>query len=72
MQWRKLVAVSPKELQNLKMEGEGKLILDTTESQMKQRPEFDYCRNNLRPDYYYRPGRYRTCGYRAYPPPHMR
>lgn len=68
----KLVAVSPEELQNLKMEGDGKLILDTTESQMEQRAEFDYYRNNLRPDYYYRPGHYRIYGYRAYPPPYMR
>lgn len=68
----KLVSVTPKELQNLKMEGNGKMVLNTTEKQMEKRPEFSYYRENLRPDYYYRPGGSRRHGYGAYPPPFMR
>jgi sporulation protein YlmC with PRC-barrel domain len=68
----KLVAVSLKELQNLMVKGDGKIVLDTTEQQMEKRSEFDYYRQGLRPDYYYRPGHYRRYGYRAFPPPYYR
>lgn len=68
----KLVAVSLDELQNLMEKENGKIILDTTEEQMENRKEFDYYRQGLRPDYYYRPRYYRRYGYYSYPPPYLR
>jgi len=68
----KLVAVSPRELQNLMLDGDGKMVLDTTEQQMQKRSEFDYYQRGLRPNYYYRPGRYYNYGYRYFPPPYPR
>jgi sporulation protein YlmC with PRC-barrel domain len=66
----KLVAVSPSELQNLMTKEDGKVVLDTTEQQMEKRSEFDYYRQGLHPDYYYRPRYYRRYGYNVYPPPY--
>jgi sporulation protein YlmC with PRC-barrel domain len=68
----KLVAVSLSELQNLMLEGDGKMVLDTTEKQMEKRSEFDYYRQGLRPDYYYRPRYFKGYGYYPYPPPYVR
>jgi sporulation protein YlmC with PRC-barrel domain len=68
----KLVAVSLSELQSLMEKGNGKIVLDTTEEQMEKRKEFDYYRQGLRPDYYYRPRYYRGYDYRRYPPPYVR
>jgi sporulation protein YlmC with PRC-barrel domain len=68
----KLVAASLSELQNLMMEGDGKMVLGTTEEKMQKRPEFDYYHQGLRPDYYYRPRYYRRYGYYSYPPPYLR
>jgi sporulation protein YlmC with PRC-barrel domain len=68
----KLVAVSLGELQNLMEQGDGKIVLDTTEEKMEKRPEFDYYRQGLRPDYYYRPRYYRGYGYYSYPPYYLR
>jgi len=68
----KLVAVSPRELQNLMVDGDGKMVLDTTEQQMAKRSKFDYYQQGLNPDYYYRPGRYYSYGYRYFPPPYPR
>ena len=34
--------------------------------------EFDYYEHGLNPDYYYRSGRYRSYGYRYFPPPYPR
>jgi sporulation protein YlmC with PRC-barrel domain len=68
----KLVAVSLGELQNLMEKGDGKIVLDTTEEKMEKRSEFDYYRQGLRPDYYYRPRYFRGYGYYPYPPPYMR
>jgi len=68
----KLVAVSLGELQNLMEKENGKIVLDTTEEQMEKRSEFDYFRQGLRPDYYYRPRYFRGYGYYPYPPPHVR
>jgi sporulation protein YlmC with PRC-barrel domain len=66
----KLVAVSLGELQNLMIKEDGKMVLDTTEEQMEKRSEFDYYREGLFPDYYYRPRYYNGYGYRYYPPPY--
>lgn len=68
----KLVAVSLGELQNLMVKGDGKIVLDTTEQKMEKRSEFDYYRQGLRPDYYYRPRYYRRHGYYSYPPHYLR
>jgi len=68
----KLVAVSPRELQNLMVDGDGKMVLDTTEQQMEKRSEYDYYEHGLNPDYYYRSGRYTSYGYRYFPPPYPR
>ena len=66
----KLVGVSLSEMQNLMVDGDGKMVLNTTEAQMKKRSEFDYYRRGLRPDYYYRPRPPTRYGYRAFPPPY--
>jgi sporulation protein YlmC with PRC-barrel domain len=68
----KLVAVSLGELQNLMKKENGKIVLNTTEEQMEKRKEFDYYRQGLRPDYYYRPRYYRRYDYSLYPPPYLR
>jgi sporulation protein YlmC with PRC-barrel domain len=68
----KRVAVSPDELENLMVEGNGKMVLNTTEQQMGKRSEFDYYRRGLLPDYYYRPRYSNRYGYYAYPPPYPR
>jgi sporulation protein YlmC with PRC-barrel domain len=68
----KLVAVSLGELKNLMMEGDGRMVLDTTEEKMEKRSEYDYYREGLRPDYYYRPRYFRGYGYYPYPPPYVR
>jgi sporulation protein YlmC with PRC-barrel domain len=51
---------------------DGKIVLDTTEEKMEKRTEFDYYREGLHPDYYYRPRYYRRYGYPSYPPPYLR
>ena len=68
----KLVAVSLRELQNLMADGNGKMVLDTTEQQLEKRSEFDYYQRGLNPDYYYRPGPYHNYAYRYFPPPYPR
>jgi len=66
----KLVAVPPNELENLVVKGSSRIVLDTTEQQMEKRPEFDYYRRGLRPDYYYRSRYDRRYGYNSFPPPY--
>jgi sporulation protein YlmC with PRC-barrel domain len=70
----KLVAVSLRELQNLMLDGNGRMVLDTTEQQLQKRSEFDYYQQGLLPDYYYRPGGYYkyNYAYRYFPPPYPR
>ena len=68
----KLVAVSLSELKNLMLDGDGKMVLDTTEDKMEKRPEYNYYRQGLRQEYYYRPRYYRGYGNRSFPPPYVR
>jgi hypothetical protein len=68
----KLVAVSLSELKNLMMDGDSKMVLDTTEDKMEKRPEYNYYRQGLRPEYYYRPRFYRGHGHHSFPPPWVR
>jgi len=68
----KLVAVSLGELQNLMENGDGKIVLDTTEEKMEKRSEFDYYRQGLRPNYYYRTRYSRRYNYYSFPPPYLR
>jgi len=65
----KLVALTPNEFEALMVKSNGKMVLDTTEAKMEKRQQFDYYRQGLRPDYYYRPRYYRMYGYYGYPPP---
>jgi sporulation protein YlmC with PRC-barrel domain len=66
----KLVAVSPDDFGDLMVKANGRMVLDTTEQQIEKRPEFDYYRKGLLPDYYYRPKHYYRYGYYAFPPPY--
>lgn len=49
----KMVAVSLNELKSLMMDGDSKMVLDTTEEKMKKKSEYNYYRQGLRPEYYY-------------------
>lgn len=68
----KRVGVTLREFQDLRAKKGARLILKTTEEQMEERPEFDYRREGLNPDYYYRPGHSGRYGYTFFPPPYLR